>query len=76
VATGLGEMGVADEIIERVLNHAPATVARRHYNRSERFDEMKAALGAWAVRLEKLVTVESCPQPSESVSHRETEAVA
>jgi integrase len=52
VATRLGDLGVADDVIERVLNHAPATVSRRHYNRAERFGEMKAALEAWAKKVE------------------------
>jgi integrase len=55
VATGLGDMGVADEIIERVLNHAPATVTRKHYNRAERFEEMRAALERWAEKLDWII---------------------
>ena len=51
VATKLGDMGVADEIIERVLNHAPQTVATRHYNHSKYLAPMRQALEAWAKQL-------------------------
>jgi hypothetical protein len=50
LATGLGEMGVADELIERVLNHAPRTVAGKHYNHAKLFEGMRTALEA---RLER-----------------------
>ena len=48
LATGLGNMGVADEVIERVLNHAPRTVAGKHYNHAKHFEPMRRALEAWA----------------------------
>ncbi|MGE0852439.1 MAG: tyrosine-type recombinase/integrase, partial [Hyphomicrobiaceae bacterium] len=47
LATGLGNMGVADEVIERVLNHAPRTVAGKHYNHAKHFEPMRHALEAW-----------------------------
>ena len=50
LATGLGNMGVADEVIERILNHAPRTVAGRHYNHAKHFEPMRQALEAWADR--------------------------
>ena len=55
LATGLGEMGVADEVIERVLNHAPRTVAGKHYNHAKLFAWMQAALEAWANRVRAVV---------------------
>jgi integrase len=51
LATGLGNMGVADEVIERVLNHAPRTVAGKHYNHAKHFEPMRRALEAWADRV-------------------------
>ena len=51
LATGLGEMGVADEVIERVLNHAPRTVAGKHYNHAKLFEGMRNALEAWSERV-------------------------
>jgi hypothetical protein len=51
-------MGVADEIIERLLNHAPRTVAGRHYNHARHLEPMRRALEAWAERI--AVIVEGC----------------
>lgn len=51
VATHLGEMGVADEIIERLLNHAPRTVAGKHYNHAKYLPEMRDALVGWSKKL-------------------------
>ena len=55
LATGLGNMCVADEVIERILNHAPRTVAGRHYNHATHFEPMRRALEAWANRVEAIV---------------------
>ena len=55
-STRLGNLGVADEIIERILNHAPGSVTRRHYNHSARFPEVKLALDAWAVEVQRIVS--------------------
>jgi integrase len=55
LATGLGDMGVPDEVIERVLNHAPRTVAGRHYNHSKHFEPMRRALEAWAEHVKAIV---------------------
>jgi hypothetical protein len=41
-------MGVSDEVIERILNHAPRTVTGRHYNHAKYFAPMRQALEAWA----------------------------
>lgn len=54
-ATQLGEMGVADELIERILNHAPRTVAGRHYNHARYLEPMRKALDAWGERLVAIV---------------------
>jgi integrase len=55
LATCLGEMGVADEVIERVLNHAPRTVAGKHYNHAKLFEGMRTALEAWSERSRGIV---------------------
>jgi hypothetical protein len=44
-------MGVPDEVIERVLNHAPRTVTGRHYNHAKHFGAMREALEAWKKQL-------------------------
>jgi hypothetical protein len=51
LATGLGEMGVADELIERVLNHAPRRVAGKHYNHAKLFEGLRTALEARSERV-------------------------
>jgi integrase len=61
-ATQLGELEVAEEIIERVLNHAPRTVAGKHYNHARYLSPMRSALTAWSERLSNLVAME---QPSD-----------
>ena len=60
LATGLGNLGIADEVIERVLNHAPRTVAGKHYNFAKQFEPMRIALEAWAERVQDMV---ECRQP-------------
>ncbi len=55
ISTHLGEMDVLDEIIERILNHAPRTVAGKHYNHARYLGPMKIALDAWAARLATIV---------------------
>ncbi len=54
VATSMGELGISDEIIGRVLSHAPQGVARQRYNKSERLAEQRAALDAWADALAEI----------------------
>jgi integrase len=55
MATRLGDMGVPEEIIARVLNHAPQTVTRRHYNFALHAEPMRRALTAWAEQLQRIV---------------------
>jgi integrase len=59
LATGLGDMEVPEEVIDRVLNHAPKTVAGRHYNHAKHHEPMRRALDAWASRLQSIVADES-----------------
>lgn len=60
VATHLGEMNVADEIIERILNHAPRTVAGKHYNHAKYLVPMRRALDEWAEKLTMLIKTIDC----------------
>jgi integrase len=55
LATGLGNLGIPDEIIERVLNHAPRTIAGKHYNHGKHFEPMRRALEAWGERIEVII---------------------
>lgn len=53
-ATGMAALGVVDDIIGRVLNHAPRGVTAR-YNRYTYIEEKRAALAAWGERLGEIV---------------------
>ena len=55
LATGLGNMSIPDEVIERVLNHAPRTVTGRQYNHAKHFEPMRRALEGWAARVQAIV---------------------
>lgn len=57
VATGLGELGVADEVIGRVLGHAPSGVTRVHYNHSRRLAEVRAALEIWESAVKRAASI-------------------
>jgi integrase len=47
-ATGLGDLNVAEGVVERLLNHAPRSVTRRHYNHARLLGPMKDALEMWS----------------------------
>ena len=55
LATGLGRLETADEIIERVLNHAPRTVTNRHYNHARYDRQILTALTMWDHHVQKLL---------------------
>ena len=54
-ATWLGNLDVPDEIIERVLNRAPRTITRKHYNHASQLESMRIALERWSDRLRRIV---------------------
>ena len=54
-ATRLGDMGVPDEIIGRVLNHSPTSITGKVYNKACRAVEVRQALDAWAEQLTSMV---------------------
>jgi hypothetical protein len=49
-ATGMGDAGVREAVIARILAHSPKAFLgiTRTYERSERSDEMRAALERWS----------------------------
>lgn len=53
VACGMADLGIGDEVIGRVLAHAPVGVTRRHYLHSARLAEQRTALEAWAAELRR-----------------------
>jgi integrase len=54
VRTGLSRLGVPDETAEMVIGHLPQGIARV-YNLHDRLDEKRAALAAWARRVQAIV---------------------
>ncbi|MFL7900502.1 tyrosine-type recombinase/integrase [Azospirillum argentinense] len=55
VATGLGRLGVAQDVIERVLNHGRG-ILEKTYNVHQYRDEKRVALEAWSHHVDCLVT--------------------
>ena len=71
VETGLARLGVSREIRDRVLNHKDASVGAVHYNRHDFLQEKRAALEAWARKLEQIVSgKESSVTPLRRVEKR------
>jgi hypothetical protein len=51
--------GIADEIIERILNHAPRTIAGKHYNHARYLTQMREALEGWGDKLNSIIAGKS-----------------
>ena len=56
-ATNISALGYTDDLIGRILNHKNRTVTAR-YNRHSYLDEKRAALEAWANRLDEITARE------------------
>jgi integrase len=56
VSTGMSDLGVPDDVIDKVLGHLLQGV-RRHYNHSDRWPEQVVALDEWAEWLQRIVGV-------------------
>jgi hypothetical protein len=59
VATKLGALGIADDVVSRVLSHSSggggAAVTRRHYNLAQQVGPTRAALQALSDHLDAIV---------------------
>ena len=55
MATRMGDMGVAGDVISRILNHSPQDVTRRHYNHARMIDQMREALEWWETFIQRQV---------------------
>jgi hypothetical protein len=55
ICVGLSPPISANEVIEQILNHAPRSVAGKHYNHAKRLKQMRVALDTWAARVEAIV---------------------
>lgn len=58
VATGLGRLGIQQDVIERVLNHGRG-ILEKTYNVHQYRDEKRTSLDAWARRVDRLVASEA-----------------
>jgi integrase len=56
LATRMGEMDVADGVIDLILGHTPQTVAGRHYIHSRQLRKMRRALDMWASELKHILS--------------------
>ena len=56
LCTRLGMLGFADSLIERIANHTPQSVNRKHYNMHRYDAEKRQALEAWARELQAIVS--------------------
>jgi hypothetical protein len=54
-ATWLGEQGTRPDVIERILNHAPQGVTRKHYDHSRLEPMVREALQLWADHVDTVV---------------------
>jgi integrase len=55
VATRLAGLGYDETTIGRALNHARVTVTAKHYNQHAYVDEIRRALEAWDVELQRVI---------------------
>ena len=55
MATWLGDQGTRPDVIDLILNHAPAAqdVTRRHYNFAKLEPMVREALDAWGAYVER-----------------------
>lgn len=56
IGSWFGDNGVRPDVIERVLNHTPQDVTRRHYNHSTLEPLVRPAMQAWADNVDRVVT--------------------
>ena len=68
ISTGLGEMGFRPDVIDRVLNHAPVGVTRKHYDFSKLLPDVRRALQAWADHIEEVASGSSKRQASNVIA--------
>lgn len=60
-ATRMGDLGIDDGVIGRILAHAPVGVTRKHYSFAQRLPEQRTALEKWAAEVERIVDLPSSP---------------
>ncbi len=70
VATQLGVLGIADDVVSRVLSHSAggggAAITRRHYNLAQQVAPTRRALQALNDHLDAIVAPQFAPEPHHS----------
>ena len=61
-STGLALLGYHSDLIAQVLGHTVPGTTARHYIRTTRENEVRAALEAWARRLHAIVAGKTAPK--------------
>jgi integrase len=56
IATWLGESGTRPDVIDRILNHVPRDVTRRHYNFAGMDSLVREAMQRWADHVTKIAS--------------------
>jgi hypothetical protein len=54
ISTWLGDQGVRPDVIDRILNHKPKSVTRRHYNFALMDKFVRAAMQMWADHVHRI----------------------
>lgn len=55
VATWMGEIGIAKDLIASILNHAPKGVTEVHYNKATMLGQKRKAMERWGAWLERVI---------------------
>ncbi|MBS0153259.1 MAG: tyrosine-type recombinase/integrase [Nitrospira sp.] len=55
VATWMGEIGIAKDLIASILNHTPKGVTELHYNKATMIGQKRKAMERWGAWLERVI---------------------
>lgn len=58
MATWLGELGTAKDLISALLNHSPKGVTEQHYNKASMLGPKRKAMDTWSAWLERVLAGE------------------
>src|SRR5690606_33559121 len=69
ISTWLGDQGVRPDVIDRILNHKPKSITRRHYNFALMDKFVRSAMQLWADHVHR-ISGESSPTIRKSLLAR------
>ncbi|HEY7552151.1 MAG TPA: site-specific integrase [Hyphomicrobiaceae bacterium] len=75
-ATWLGDQGIRPDVIERILNHAPQGVTRKHYDHSRLEPMVREALQQWADHVDTVVRGKGRRRQPEATASDEASSVS